>query len=51
MGGIAGRAAVITGGLTGQGLAIASALAGQGANVAVGSFLGEQSSRAYDAAA
>ena len=51
MGGIAGRAAVITGGLTGQGLAIASALAGQGANVAVGSFLGEQSGRADDAAA
>ena len=51
MGGIAGRAAVITGGLTGQGLAIASALAGQGANVAVGSFLDEQRGRADDAAA
>jgi 3-hydroxybutyrate dehydrogenase len=51
MGTLAGRAAVITGGLTGQGLAIARALAGQGANVAVGSFVGEERGRAQDAAA
>jgi len=51
MDGIAGRSAVITGGLTGQGLAIACALAERGANVALGSFLGEQRGRAQDAAA
>src|SRR5262245_22839568 len=51
MDGIAGRSAVITGGLTGQGLAIAGALAERGANVALGSFLGEQRGRAQDAAA
>jgi 3-hydroxybutyrate dehydrogenase len=51
MDGIAGRTAVITGGLTGQGLAIAGALAERGANVALGSFLGEQRGRVQDAAA
>lgn len=46
-----GRTALITGGLTGQGLAIGQALAAAGANVAAGSFIGQQHGRRDDAAA
>jgi NAD(P)-dependent dehydrogenase (short-subunit alcohol dehydrogenase family) len=49
-GSLAGRSALITGGLTGQGLAIAMELARQGANVAAGSFIGEQGRQGDSAA-